>query len=63
MHGGLPDTTQMEIVEEFALPACVIVKHANPCGVSVAADILTAYWNRNVAVEKVQRDIAAALKK
>ena len=27
------------------------------------ADILTAYWNRNIAVEKVQRDIAAALKK
>ena len=26
------------------------------------ADILTAYWNRNIAVEKVQRDIAAALK-
>ena len=27
------------------------------------ADILTAYWNRNIPVEKVQRDIAAALKK
>lgn len=26
------------------------------------ADILTAYWNRNIAVEKVQKDIAAALK-
>lgn len=26
------------------------------------ADILTAYWNRNIAVEKIQRDIAAALK-
>ncbi len=26
------------------------------------ADILTAYWNRNIAVEKVQRDIAAAMK-
>ena len=26
------------------------------------ADILTAYWNRNIAVEKVQRDIASALK-
>ncbi|MDE2372095.1 MAG: carbohydrate ABC transporter substrate-binding protein [Burkholderiales bacterium] len=25
------------------------------------ADILTAYWNRNIPVEKVQRDIAAAL--
>jgi glucose/mannose transport system substrate-binding protein len=26
------------------------------------ADILTAYWNRNIAVEKVQKDIVAALK-
>ncbi len=25
-------------------------------------DILTAYWNRSIAVEKVQKDIAAALK-
>src|SRR5205823_13389753 len=28
---------------EFALPACVIVKHANPCGVAVAASIDEAY--------------------
>ncbi len=26
------------------------------------ADILTAYWNRNISVEKVQKDIVAALK-
>lgn len=26
------------------------------------ADILTAYWNRNIPVDKVQKDIAAALK-
>lgn len=26
------------------------------------ADILTAFWNRNIPVEKVQRDIASALK-
>ncbi|MGZ8782053.1 MAG: bifunctional phosphoribosylaminoimidazolecarboxamide formyltransferase/IMP cyclohydrolase [Gaiellaceae bacterium] len=30
-------------VREFALPACVIVKHANPCGVAVAASIEEAY--------------------
>ena len=30
-------------VREFAAPACVIVKHANPCGVAVAADIGSAY--------------------
>ncbi len=28
---------------EFVMPACVIVKHANPCGVAVAADIGSAY--------------------
>ena len=27
------------------------------------SDILTAFWNRNFAVEKVQRDIAAALQR
>src|SRR5262249_35908857 len=28
---------------EFELPAAVIVKHTNPCGVAVAADLATAY--------------------
>jgi phosphoribosylaminoimidazolecarboxamide formyltransferase/IMP cyclohydrolase len=28
---------------EFELPACVIVKHNNPCGVAVAGDVRTAY--------------------
>jgi len=32
-----------ECVRQFDVPACVIVKHANPCGVAVAADPLTAY--------------------
>jgi phosphoribosylaminoimidazolecarboxamide formyltransferase / IMP cyclohydrolase len=31
------------LLREFALPACVIVKHANPCGVAVAATIEKAY--------------------
>jgi len=31
------------LAREFALPACVIVKHANPCGVAVAATIDEAY--------------------
>jgi phosphoribosylaminoimidazolecarboxamide formyltransferase / IMP cyclohydrolase len=30
-------------VRSFDLPACVIVKHANPCGVAVAQDALGAY--------------------
>jgi phosphoribosylaminoimidazolecarboxamide formyltransferase/IMP cyclohydrolase len=33
----------LECVKQFDQPACVIVKHANPCGVAVAADIVTAY--------------------
>jgi phosphoribosylaminoimidazolecarboxamide formyltransferase / IMP cyclohydrolase len=35
--------TAIECVRSFDAPACVIVKHANPCGVGVAADVLTAY--------------------
>jgi phosphoribosylaminoimidazolecarboxamide formyltransferase / IMP cyclohydrolase len=31
------------LAREFALPACVIVKHANPCGVGVGATIDEAY--------------------
>ena len=32
-----------ECIKSFAEPACVIVKHANPCGVAVAATTLAAY--------------------
>ena len=32
-----------ECVKTFERPACVIVKHANPCGVAEAADTLAAY--------------------
>jgi phosphoribosylaminoimidazolecarboxamide formyltransferase / IMP cyclohydrolase len=32
-----------ECVQTFAEPACVIVKHANPCGVAIAATPLDAY--------------------
>jgi phosphoribosylaminoimidazolecarboxamide formyltransferase/IMP cyclohydrolase len=30
-------------VREFEAPACVIVKHMNPCGVAVGADLVSAY--------------------
>ena len=33
----------LECVKEFEQPACVIVKHANPCGVAIASDIFKAY--------------------
>ena len=32
-----------ECVKSFDTPACVIVKHANPCGVALGADALQAY--------------------
>jgi phosphoribosylaminoimidazolecarboxamide formyltransferase/IMP cyclohydrolase len=35
----------LELIAEFrdSDPACVIVKHANPCGVAIGADLLGAY--------------------
>jgi len=57
------------LVREFTLPACVIVKHANPCGVAVgasieeasecalAADPLSAYGS----VIVLNRPVSAAL--
>lgn len=33
----------LECVKAFSEPACVIVKHANPCGVAVGTDIYDAY--------------------
>jgi len=35
--------TALECVRQFEAPACVIVKHANPCGVASADDITAAY--------------------
>jgi phosphoribosylaminoimidazolecarboxamide formyltransferase/IMP cyclohydrolase len=32
-----------ECVKSFSAPACVIVKHANPCGVAVGENLLAAY--------------------
>ena len=44
-YNNIADTdAALECVKSFAKPACVIVKHANPCGVSVSTDgILAAY--------------------
>lgn len=33
----------LECVKEFDAPACVIVKHANPCGVALGDNLLQAY--------------------
>ena len=43
-YNNVADTdAALECVKNFAEPACVIVKHANPCGVAVAATLLDAY--------------------
>ncbi len=44
-YNNIADTdAALECVKSFVKPACVIVKHANPCGVAVSLDgIRTAY--------------------
>ena len=43
-YNNIADTdAALECVKQFEAPACVIVKHANPCGVAVAANLLEAY--------------------
>ncbi|BCD96296.1 bifunctional phosphoribosylaminoimidazolecarboxamide formyltransferase/IMP cyclohydrolase [Marinagarivorans cellulosilyticus] len=43
-YNNIADTdAALETVKQFDQPACVIVKHANPCGVAVDEDILSAY--------------------
>jgi phosphoribosylaminoimidazolecarboxamide formyltransferase/IMP cyclohydrolase len=43
-YNNVADTdAALETVKCFTEPACVIVKHANPCGVAVAATIKEAY--------------------
>ncbi len=43
-YNNVADTdAALECVKSFIDPACVIVKHANPCGVAVAGDLLAAY--------------------
>ena len=54
-HGGkalsylnLYDTeAAWRLVHRFDEPACVVVKHANPCGVAIGADIAEAYVKAN----------------
>jgi phosphoribosylaminoimidazolecarboxamide formyltransferase / IMP cyclohydrolase len=41
-----------ELAAEFSEPAVVIVKHANPCGVAKAGDLITA-WARALACDPV----------
>jgi len=43
-YNNITDTdAALECVKQYDEPACVIVKHANPCGVALAKTILDAY--------------------
>ena len=43
-YNNIADTdAALECVKVFDEPACVIVKHANPCGVGIGADLAQAY--------------------
>lgn len=43
-YNNIGDTdAALECVKQFDQPSCVIVKHANPCGVASTDNILTAY--------------------
>ena len=45
-YNNLVDTeSALSCVNQFKDPSCVIVKHANPCGVSEAKNIMAAYNN------------------
>jgi phosphoribosylaminoimidazolecarboxamide formyltransferase/IMP cyclohydrolase len=59
------------LLREFTVPACVIVKHANPCGVAVAGSVEEAYAGALAAdpvsafggVVAVNRSVGAELAK
>ncbi|RLA38948.1 MAG: bifunctional phosphoribosylaminoimidazolecarboxamide formyltransferase/inosine monophosphate cyclohydrolase [Gammaproteobacteria bacterium] len=43
-YNNIGDTdAALECVKQFEEPTCVIVKHANPCGVAIADNLLDAY--------------------
>lgn len=43
-YNNVADTdAALECVKSFEEPACVIVKHANPCGVAIAENVMGAY--------------------
>ncbi len=45
-YNNIADTdAALECVKSFAKPACVIVKHANPCGVAVSLDGIQAAYD------------------
>ena len=52
-YNNIADTdAALQCVQAFGEPACVIVKHANPCGVAQAKDVFTA-WDRAFRADPV----------
>ncbi len=51
-YNNIADTdAALECVKSFVKPACVIVKHANPCGVAVSLDGILAAYNLAYATD------------
>jgi len=44
--------TALECVRQFEVPACVIVKHANPCGVALATTLGDGPSHRRSAIRR-----------
>lgn len=52
-YNNIADTdAALECVKSFVKPACVIVKHANPCGVGVSLDGILAAYELAYATDK-----------
>lgn len=51
-YNNIADTdAALECVKSFAKPACVIIKHANPCGVAVSLDGIAAAYDLAYATD------------
>ena len=42
-YNNIVDTGGLDLVSEFDQPACVIIKHTNPCGTAIGADLEEAF--------------------
>jgi len=52
-YNNINDTdAAFELVSEFDMPAVAIIKHANPCGAAMAADIFSA-WEKALASDPI----------
>jgi hypothetical protein len=52
--------TALECVRQFDAPACVIVKHANPCGVALGGTIIGRPTSTPIAPTRPPRSAASS---